>query len=167
MTFHEPSHGASDPRARAAFDLIQKLLASIETRVATLESATNPLSVHVAEVLASEGTTSASFGNLGTTGPTISSLTTGTSVLVIVSFSGTTSVNSRGQMGVAVSGATTTAASAANAAVLSDEDTDNSVAMAFPLTVTAGSNTFTAKYAAPDGGTSGFFNRRLVVVTLN
>lgn len=69
-------------------------------------------------------------------------------------------------MGVAVSGASTVAASDANSANSAAHDALNtSISRTFILTgLTAGSNTFTAKYHNDGGSTWHFFNRSITVL---
>ena len=119
---------------------------------------------------ASEGTTSSSFTDLATAGPSVT-LTTGTVAFVIVSANVTsTTLGVRPTMGWAVSGATTLSAQEENAF-----EVEISVANDFyggshlsTRTLTAGSNTFTAKYADIGGtGTAQFRFRHITVIPGN
>lgn len=119
----------------------------------------------------SQSTGSTAYTDLGTVGPAVT-LTTGTSA--IVTLGGTLSNNTQNDyatMSFAVSGATTLAASTA-LAVSSPALTDpagTTVTYSNTLFVsglTAGSNTFTAKYAAGVGGTATFANRHICVFPL-
>jgi hypothetical protein len=117
-----------------------------------------------ATVATSQTTTSTSYTDLTTTGPAVT-LTTGTRVLVTLSsIIFNTGVNNS-WMAVAVSGATTLAADDARAIVVTGT-TGLSASRTFELTgLTAGSNTFTAKYKVT-GGTGTFQNRDIVVIPL-
>jgi hypothetical protein len=126
--------------------------------------------VDSAEVATLQTTTSTTFVDLATVGPAVT-MTTGTKVLVFVtcgtiSPGGTSGI---GSMGVTVSGASTISANDNNCMILFSDNNLRTWALSYvyPLTVTAGSNTFTAKYRTRAGGsTSGFENRRLMVVAL-
>jgi len=124
-----------------------------------------------ATVATSQTTTSGSFTDLTTAGPAVT-LTTGTKVLVIVSCS---SKNSDGPsrtafMDFAVSGATTRSASESTALGLemlaAEANQFLNASRANLITVTAGSNTFTAKYLRQFSGTGTFANRSIIVVDL-
>jgi hypothetical protein len=118
-------------------------------------------------VSTSESTSSGSYTNL-TTSQAIT-LTTGTKVMVIVSSSLTRS-NQGGttSMSYEISGATTSAASDSYRVFYKD---DASLDTAFQMsyvsfrTVTAGSNTFTAKFKS-SGNASTFANRTIAVIDL-
>jgi hypothetical protein len=121
-----------------------------------------------ASVATSQGTTSASYTDLATSGPAVT-VTTGTKALVIVTCDLTTYSNYQGWMSYAVSGATTTSASdtvSLSSRVNASATTRASAASV--ATLTAGSNTFTAKYRV-DSGNSGvplFENRQIFVINL-
>lgn len=121
-----------------------------------------------ATVTTSESTTSTSFTDLATPGPAVT-VTTGTTALVILTanlYNNGTSQDA--DMGFAVSGASTVAA-AGSASLEATTGASGAVvrytaSAVFPVTgLTAGSNTFTAKYKAT-GGTSFFANRSIVVI---
>ncbi len=125
-----------------------------------------------ASVLTGQTTSSTSYTNLATSGPAVT-LLTGTTALV--SF-GCLSQNNVGVpaaivanfMSVAVSGATTLAASDANALAFAEPETSFEFTMArtYKMTgLTPGSNTFTAKYRV-SGSTGTFDNRDITVVGL-
>lgn len=123
-----------------------------------------------ATIATSEATSSATYADLTTPGPAVTK-TTGTSVLVQVYSVSQRPVGTGNTafMSVAVSGASTVAASDANAAQAACVSAASgfTLAMAVVLTgLTAGSNTFTAKYRV-DGGTFDFYNRTIVVTNLN
>ena len=126
-----------------------------------------------ASVDTSEGTTNEGFVDLTTAGPAVT-LTTGTKVLIIVSATmSNSSGNGRGsKMSYAVSGASTVSAADDNVLLLRGAQAEQAnvkmrASSVTRQTVTAGSNTFTAKYAR-DGneGTSTFANRKITVIDL-
>ena len=114
-----------------------------------------------------ESTTSGTYTTL-TTGQSIT-LTTGTKVLVIVGGSLNTINAEYGSfMSYDISGATTSSASDAysvnvNSSTANDADQSSYVSY---RTVTAGSNTFTAKFRAESGTTARFANRTIAVIDL-
>jgi hypothetical protein len=112
-----------------------------------------------------ESTTSTTYTNLATSGPAVT-VTTGTQALVIYSgeFQHDTA-NGAAYMSYAVSGATTIAASDTVSINLDGivGTKNNSRQDAHLVTLTAGSNTFTAKYRA-GSSTSNFQKRRITVI---
>jgi len=122
-----------------------------------------------AQVTTSETTTSGDYTNLATSGPAVT-LTTGTKVLVIVStWLRNSQSDGHSYMDFEVSGATSRSASDQTALLL------RSTVANFPfmrassasfLTVTAGSNTFTAKYRKGHDGTATFQDRQITVIDL-
>jgi hypothetical protein len=125
-------------------------------------------SVAAAEVLTSETSSTASYGDLTTAGPAVT-VTTGTKALVVVSARiAHSSINGYGLMSHAVSGATTIAASDSwYAAFISGTANQAAtvVGVAYHTTLTAGSNTFTAKYFA-SAATASFQYRKIFVIPL-
>lgn len=110
------------------------------------------------------------YGDLATVGPTVSSLTTGTSALVILQatmYSST--VGEVANMSFTVSGATTLAADDARRLtfMIPIASAQLGACAAIPVTLTAGSNTFTAKYATGAGNVVHFLDRSLTVIPLN
>jgi hypothetical protein len=125
-----------------------------------------------ATVATSQTTTSDSFTNLTTSGPAVT-LTTGTKALVIVSAAITGgSGDANGIMSYAVTGASTVSNSDSNAAINGDHYTDayptqRRFSSASIVTLTAGSNVFTAKYRSSYSGNSvTFANREIIVINL-
>jgi len=123
-----------------------------------------------AEVVTNQGTTSTSFTNLSTTGPSVT-ITTGTKALVSIRANCQADGSARGaQASVEVSGATTLAA--AEKYQVGNYHGGTSVeyvsaANTFLLTgLTAGSNTFTMKYRAENGGLCNFSNRQITVIDM-
>jgi len=118
-------------------------------------------------VTASETTTSTSFTDLTTAGPAVT-VTTGTKALVIYRTRIRNNANDEvSRMTFAVSGATTIAASAEYQLQYQGiANLEQSYSAHTLLTgLTAGSNTFTMKYAV-NGGTGGFQRREITVIDL-
>lgn len=116
----------------------------------------------------SESTTSTTFGNLATTGPTIVATTGSGGIISISSQIQNNTVNSYGGMGYDVSGATTVAASD-DRALFFMSATANALYCASNLMLqglTTGSNTVTARYRAGTSGTATFQRRRVMVFPL-
>lgn len=109
--------------------------------------------------------TGAAYGDLATVGPSRTITSVGT--VAIVWLSATASKASGGNsafMSVAVSGATTIAASDANAAAVSATAGHNlNLARVLVLAITPGTNVYDAKYHNDGGGTWTFFNRSMAV----
>lgn len=144
--------GASTP-ARLGVGTDGQLLIADSTAATGIKWATAGSSIpanSAATVATSQTTSSASYTDLATAGPAVT-VTTGTKALVIVTtaFRDTGGTNNLAWMSYAVSGATTVAASDANAvAMISVNISKQNARMsaASVVTLTAGSNTFTAKY---------------------
>ena len=130
--------------------------------------ATTNITNDTATVATQQTTTSTNYTDLATSGPAVT-VTTGTKVLVIISAGEIRNQNSSGEcdMSFAVSGATTVAAADATSVGITSAASNETFRPtgAFIITVTAGSNTFTAKYRV-GGGTGVFANRRISVVNL-
>lgn len=122
----------------------------------------------IASVATSQSTTSTTYTDLATAGPAVT-VTTGTKALVIVGaelFGA--SANAAAYMGVAISGATNVSATDATALIAYGDSYVVSVGASRAYLfndLTAGSNTFTAKYRA-GSGTVTFINRQIVVVDM-
>ena len=118
-----------------------------------------------ATITTNETTTSTSFTNLTTVGPEVT-VTTGTKALVIIKCgSYTTNANYAALMGCAVSGSSSISANGTR--IYSSDSTLGHVdgSSGFIITgLTAGSNTFTAKYAGSGGGTTATFRDRIISV---
>jgi hypothetical protein len=121
-----------------------------------------------AAVATTQNTTSTSYTDLTTSGPAVT-ITTGTKALVIVgAFAGPQVAGVSAYMSFAVSGATTIAASDDYAFVNrgSGSNDDNRGCFATRLTtLTAGSNTFTAKYKVSNNNAD-FGTRNIIVIDL-
>lgn len=121
-----------------------------------------------ANITTSETTTSTSFTDLTTTGPTVSS-TTGTRAIVWLGCQiSNNTAGEWGGMSFAISGATTSSAGS-NTAIMFESDSANQFAHVgsspFEVTLTSGTNTFTSKYIV-SGGTGTFLRRRIFVLAL-
>ena len=119
---------------------------------------------------ANESTSSASFGDLATVGPTISTLTTGTNAIVAISsFVTNNTAGQGGYASFAVSGASSIAANTLNALRFVSE-TAASIQRASYIGMvtglTGGANTFQAKYSTIGANTAGFNERELMVIPL-
>jgi hypothetical protein len=120
-----------------------------------------------ATVATTQTTTSTSYTDLATAGPAVT-ITTGTRALVIVGGLNTNGTNTAfAYMDFAISGATTRSASDTTAMMFraASGNDDKSYSRANVVTVTAGSNTFTAKYRQ-SGGTGVWENRQIIVIDL-
>ena len=118
-----------------------------------------------AVVPAGQTTTSTSYTDLATTGPAVT-VTTGTQALITVGCQSSNNNSSQGAyMSFAVSGATTVAANDANAFYVTSFTGGFGSSGMFQVLytgLTAGSNTFTAKYRAT--GTTATFSARNIIV---
>lgn len=133
--------------------------------VATAANAIAARATSGAGVLVNEATTSQSYTDLATPGPTVSGLATGTAAFV---FPYCWCVNSlatnMSMMSVDVSGASTVAP-ADSRSIGTAGTTSVAASAVFNIGLTAGSNTFTAKYRV-GAGTGTFNYRRLEVLPL-
>ena len=116
-------------------------------------------------VSTSQTTASASYVDLATVGAV--TITTGTTALVTVSCNAqNVTAGASVYMGFAVSGATTTAASDTYAAwYRNSTNFQTQLSATFPVTLTAGSNTFTSKFRV-DAGTGIYLSRNISVIAL-
>jgi hypothetical protein len=119
-----------------------------------------------ARVETEQNTTSTSYTDLTTAGPAVT-ITTGTKALVILTTEGFLTSGNVQYMGFAVSGATTISTSDDTA--LNYQNGSGNQTRASCVTrlssLTAGSNTFTAKYKV-NGGTGYFAKREIIVIDL-
>ena len=124
-----------------------------------------PASYQYAQVLTLQSTTSTSYTDLATVGPSITA-TTGTTALVTftVTADATTIGGDQGYASVAVSGASTVAANDDWSTVTRLGGNFVTMSRTYGFTgLTAGSNVFTLKYKNGAGSTVRFANRGLVV----
>jgi len=121
----------------------------------------------VATVSTGQSTTSTSYVDLGTVGPVVT-VATGTKAFVIMgSFQQNTNAGLGNRMSVAISGATTTAASDTNSFATESGNADDGFKGSYAtiMALTGGNNTFTAKYrTTAGGGTSNFSSRTVAVI---
>ena len=114
---------------------------------------------------ASETTASTSFTDLATVGPSVT-VTTGTKALVLIGAMRSNTISGGvSLMGFAVSGASTIAASDANSVFQQGTVQESSSKAVYVDGLTAGSNTFTAKYRATSG-TGQFQYRQISVIDM-
>lgn len=117
---------------------------------------------------ADQATTSTSYTDLTTSGPAVT-LTTGTRALVIIQ-AGMRTEGAVGDnvasMSYAISGATTVSASNAWQIYYDNNRQVTMVSAQIHTGLTAGSNTFTAKYKSNNGGNAYFFNRYITVIDM-
>jgi hypothetical protein len=119
-----------------------------------------------ATVTTQQSTTSATYTNLTTAGPAVT-VTTSTKVLVIISAQLEAYGFESTYMSFEISGATTSAATDARSIYSIGTSSDEmSLSAAQVITVTAGSNTFTAKYRCTGGSARSFENRHIFVMNL-
>lgn len=122
-----------------------------------------------AQVLTYQTTTSTTYTDLATVGPSVT-LTTGTKVVVAVTcYTDPSGAGASASMGFSISGATTFAATdnyAAGRVGLSASGWAGVISWVGIITVTAGSNTFTAKYKRGSAATHGFDSRNISVWAL-
>jgi hypothetical protein len=138
--------------------------------VATAANAIAARTVGYATVDSNENTASTTYADLATAGPSVT-VTTGTLALVIIGcLMGSNTVGDGCAMSYAVSGATTASADDGRSCSIDQVGRANQSAQHSYLkqhTLTAGSNTFTAKYRAITGGTATFVYRHITVIPLN
>ena len=122
-----------------------------------------------ARVETAQETSSATYTDLTTAGPAVT-LTTGTKVLVIVSCQiYTTGSSQSGFMDFAISGATTRSATDSTSVAMTGPTAyadEQYASRASRITVTAGSNTFTAKYRESGSSSAGYQYREICVIDL-
>lgn len=121
-------------------------------------------------VTTSQSTTSTSFTDLATSQSI--TLTTGTKVMVVLtSYIRTNVGGDSAYMGFEVSGASTVSSTTTKAIQMTPDETvsqypDMQMSAVYFQTVTAGSNTFTAKFRCTGGSSATFANRQLLVIDL-
>lgn len=127
--------------------------------------------VETSNVSTTQYVSSTSYTDLGTVGPSVT-ITTGTSAIAVwgARYDDNTNAGADGWMSVAVSGATTLSASDSWSAYgFQGFGGDNQLPIVFSYKftgLTAGSNTFTAKYRRSGGTQAGFSYRWLTVFAI-
>jgi hypothetical protein len=159
-----------DPNSGMEQDEIESLLTIRDREVEDFLSQTQVNTDIKADLVSTQQTTtSGSYTNLATTGPTVT-MRTGTSALVTVSsLMADTGIGASVYMSYAVSGSTTLAAADSRALRFDAAYANQTAQMSFQsylTTLVPGTNTFTAKYKEV-GGTGSFANRLLTVQLLN
>jgi hypothetical protein len=122
-------------------------------------------------IFTSETTTSTTYTNLATVGPTITMPNLIAGQLVLVIFSAIASVTTGGiahsaNMGYAVSGVETLAAGLPNIISTHNSDSHTMEQTTLYIVGTSGSHTFQAKYNTTSGDTATFLNRRITAVAV-
>lgn len=123
--------------------------------------------IAAATVSTSQTTTSTTYTNLATVGPSVT-VDTGTKALVVVTFEGFSStVAAWNRMSYVVSGASSIAAADSRSAWFATPSGGGAsvIGIGYHTNLTAGSNTFTAKYRV-SAGTGTFANRNIFVIPL-
>jgi hypothetical protein len=161
--------GASTP-ARLGVGTDGQLLVADSTAATGIKWATAGSSIPAnatATVATAQSTSAGSYVDLATAGPAVT-LTTGTKALVIITsrMEDLGGSNQISYMSYAVSGATTIAATDAVGLALNNsaQNQKSRMSAASVATLTAGSNTFTAKYKAQNN--SQFSDRSIFVMNL-
>lgn len=114
-----------------------------------------------------EGTASLTFGDLATVGPTVTSTTGAHSLVSIASNPSNNTASDFAYMSYDVSGASTVAAQlnrSLNVRSAAANMGGRCSALYLEQSLTAGSNTFTARYMAGTGGTANFSYRSIIVM---
>jgi len=162
---------AADTVSRLAVGANNTVLTADSAQATGLKWAAIPSSAPTsgnAKVATNESTTSTSYTNLTTSGPA-ATVTTGTKALVLINAEIYNSgVSNKTFVSFDVSGATTSASTDARAILfnLATANQESKWGVATVITgLTAGSNTFTAKYRVA-GGTGSFANREITVIDL-
>lgn len=124
-----------------------------------------PQTIKADYISTSQATTSLTYTDLTTAGPTVT-ITTGTTAYVTIQTIAADTVANRQFMSFAVSGATTISAGTYEAAPVISNNT-SPTHISFVVTgLNAGSNVFTAKYKSSDGNSIAFSKRFLQVITV-
>lgn len=139
--------------------------------VATGTNAIAERAINGGVVTTSETTTNTSFVDLTTVGPAVNSITTGVNALVMITSElANNTVGAFSVAAYAVSGATTSAATTDKGIWLRAATANQGIRCStvhLETGLTAGSNSFTMKYAMTGGGgTAEFQQRRIAVIAL-
>lgn len=148
-----------------------EFFADLARRIAALERAahrhTGP--VESAYVATAQATASASYTDLTTVGPSVTARTGTSAVVILTALVNQATTGNSAMMGVAVSGASTIAATDAKAVIAYDPSATNSETVSGAVLITGltpGDNTFTAKYKANGGTNATFTDRTITVIPL-
>lgn len=171
----QPGSGAATKavafmQAQLARQVVDEMVAALLTSPAGVLLAQFVVgqSVTSADVAALQSTTSTSYGNLSTVGPTVSGveISDAGKALVLVSGNLTAAGGDGANMSFTVSGATTIAAGSTGtlSLVTAGGSIAGSVTKAVPLTLNPGTHTFQAKYRSGGGGIAAFNQRVLTVI---
>jgi hypothetical protein len=124
--------------------------------------------IQAAKVDTAQTTASATYVDLATVGPSVTCVTGTTALCMVSSLFNHSVINNTGMISVAVSGATTLAAADARSVFEFEPNVGNSSTLSGLILLTgltAGSNTFTAKYRTT-AATATFTYRTLAVIPL-
>lgn len=128
-----------------------------------------PQTIKADYIATAQATTSTSYTDLATVGPTVT-VTTGTTAYVMIQTLGANNVANRQYMSFAVSGASSISAGTYEigpVVIPTGGGIDNPLVLSFVVTgLTAGSNTFTCKYKSSDGNSITFAKRYIQVITV-
>jgi len=116
-----------------------------------------------AVITTAQSISSSTYGDLATAGPSVT-LTTGTKALVIIGAFCQAASGWWADMSYAVSGATTIAANTQWKVRVFDSSGDQQSFASTQVSLTAGSNTFTAKYSDSSNGNGATFSNRYIIV---
>jgi hypothetical protein len=133
--------------------------------VATGTNSISPRLVDAGFVQTLESTTSTTYTDLATIGPTVTA-TTGVSAIIAVYCNQFSSGGLAAWMSYGITGATTSVADDNRSVQLQSTGGQHLGVMVLHQSLTAGSNVFTAKYRVSTSGTGSFSSRRLVVIPL-
>jgi hypothetical protein len=118
-------------------------------------------------IATSETTSSTSYADLATVGPQVSCITGTSALICVTSRINVATVNTGGQAGVDISGATTEAASDTHCLRSDTPGTGNSnrmTAVRFHTTLTPGTNVFKMQYKVAAAATATYAAREIVVI---
>jgi hypothetical protein len=160
---------AADTVARLAVGANATVLTADSTAATGLKWAAPAGFTYASNTVATEQfTSSTSFTDLATAGPAITATTGTTAILIISSHISTEAVGRHAFMGFEISGATTVAASTTSALQIRGYESrmvmQNSAVFAI-TGLTAGSNTFTAKYRVASAADVAFQNRQMILIS--
>lgn len=170
-----------DPKGEGeypSYEYVRALVRTLDSNFEILNSAFGGTSdlinlmsgIQQATVATSQSTTSSSYTDLGTVGPSVTVATKTTALVLMNTFMSQTASGSFVAMSVAVSGDTTIAADDNNA-IFYQAPFNNAQFQfgGFTIidTLNEGVNTFTAKYKIAISGTGGFLRRRIAVIPLS